>query len=103
MLLVALLIILLALTPSIASLWVIPQADARAQARLRMAAEAVARRQLAAMRLSPDHQYVDGIGYVIGDFTCQFNARSNYLRCAVNPSGPCQDCSHYFAKPLNLD
>jgi hypothetical protein len=42
-----------------------------------------------------DYQYVEGLGYIVGDITCQFNARSPYLRCTVNPSGPCKECSHY--------
>jgi len=33
--------------------------------------------------------YLEGVGYLIG-ISCQFNARSSYLRCAVNPQGPCQ-------------
>ncbi|MFN6572392.1 DUF6464 family protein [Dendronalium sp. ChiSLP03b] len=28
----------------------------------------------------------------IGDVTCKFNARSPFLRCAINPSGNCQGC-----------
>lgn len=32
---------------------------------------------------------------VIGDTTCRFNARSRYIRCAVNPSGDCKECPHY--------
>ncbi len=28
----------------------------------------------------------------IGDITCEFNARSRYLRCTVNPNGPCEGC-----------
>lgn len=36
--------------------------------------------------------------WVIGDITCTYNARSELLRCAVNPGGPCDDCAHY--KPL---
>ncbi|WAL60717.1 DUF6464 family protein [Thermocoleostomius sinensis] len=71
------------------------QADARAQERLRLAMQSVATRGLPSLRLPPDHHYIEGVGYVIGDFTCRFNARSTYLRCAVNPFGPCQDCSHY--------
>jgi hypothetical protein len=31
----------------------------------------------------------------IGDVSCRFNARSELIRCAVNPSGPCQNC-HFF-------
>lgn len=33
--------------------------------------------------------------YYIGDTTCANNARSPYIRCAINPSGPCDTCSHY--------
>lgn len=32
---------------------------------------------------------------VIGDDSCRFNARSTYLRCTVNPCGPCADCPHF--------
>lgn len=44
---------------------------------------------------SQNYQYVEGLGYIVGDITCQFNARSAYLRCAINPSGPCEKCPHY--------
>ena len=33
--------------------------------------------------------------YFIGDTTCINNAHSPYLRCAINPSGPCDECPHY--------
>jgi hypothetical protein len=33
--------------------------------------------------------------WVIGDITCAYNARSELLRCAINPSGPCDRCGHY--------
>jgi hypothetical protein len=33
--------------------------------------------------------------YFIGDTTCINNANSPYIRCAVNPSGPCEGCIHY--------
>lgn len=33
--------------------------------------------------------------WVVGDITCLYNARSELLRCAVNPSGPCDRCVHY--------
>lgn len=42
--------------------------------------------------------YVDGMGYMIGDITCDLNARSPYLRCAINPMGPCDGCSAYEPK-----
>ena len=31
----------------------------------------------------------------IGDRTCRYNAHSVLLRCAVNPSGPCDGCTDY--------
>ena len=34
-------------------------------------------------------------GWVIGDPSCRFNARSPLLRCAVLPEGPCERCLHY--------
>jgi hypothetical protein len=40
----------------------------------------------------------------IGDPTCLFNAHSEFLRCAVNPKGICENCSHYQpAKPIAED
>lgn len=46
----------------------------------------------------PEEQYIEGVGYVIGDLSCTYNARSPYIRCAVNPDGLCQDCRHYDRK-----
>lgn len=33
--------------------------------------------------------------WVIGDVSCRYNARSEMLRCAVNPAGPCDRCCHH--------
>lgn len=33
--------------------------------------------------------------YFIGDTSCVNNAHSPYIRCAVNPHGPCNGCTHY--------
>lgn len=41
-----------------------------------------------------DKRFVDG-RWVIGDITCLYNAQSELLRCAINPAGPCDCCSHY--------
>ncbi|MGD1898049.1 MAG: DUF6464 family protein [Phormidesmis sp.] len=46
----------------------------------------------------PDEHYVDGMGLVIGDITCQMNARSQYIRCTANPFGPCEGCTEYEGK-----
>jgi hypothetical protein len=43
----------------------------------------------------PEEHYVEGIGIVIGDLSCTYNARSPYIRCAIDPDGLCQDCRHY--------
>lgn len=37
--------------------------------------------------------------WVIGNITCRYNARSELLRCAVNPCGPCDHCPHYEPQP----
>lgn len=98
--LTALLILLIGLTPSAFSIWVMRQADTRMQARLRLVMNAVATRGIPGVRLSSDHRYVEGLGYIIGDLTCRFNVRSIYLRCTVNPSGPCEDCFDYQPREL---
>ncbi|MFB2917343.1 MULTISPECIES: DUF6464 family protein [Aerosakkonema] len=83
-----LLIFLVALIPPLISVWVMRKAEARARERLRIAMD---RASLAPLVMPPpqiDLEY-------IGDTSCKFNARSPYLRCTVNPLGPCQDCHHY--------
>ena len=34
----------------------------------------------------------------IGDQTCSHNANSSYIRCAINPTGPCSGCNDYEIK-----
>ncbi len=31
----------------------------------------------------------------IGDVSCEYNAKSQYLRCTINPCGPCEGCQYY--------
>lgn len=45
----------------------------------------------------PEALYIPGVGFVIGDISCKFNGRSPFIRCAVNPTGPCADCRFYQA------
>ncbi|GAB4384763.1 MAG: DUF6464 family protein [Elainellaceae cyanobacterium] len=33
--------------------------------------------------------------WVVGDASCRYSARSELVRCAVNPSGPCEGCRFY--------
>ena len=71
------------------------RSQARRQAEL-TAAIAVPRRQQLNLNSPPlDRYYLEGVGYLIGDISCKFNARSGYLQCAVNPQGTCRNCSHY--------
>lgn len=32
---------------------------------------------------------------IIGNANCRFNARSEIMRCAVNPEGPCKGCRYF--------
>lgn len=71
--------------------------QARTRSQLRRAAMNFSREQLRVSTRpdSSDRYYLEGVGYLIGDITCKYNARSGYLRCAVNPSGPCEGCRYY--------
>lgn len=94
----AILVLVLGLAPSVLSVWMMRRAKERAQARLRSAMQASASRTLQRVQIPSDQYYLEGVGYLIGDITCQFNACSAYIRCAVNPSGPCEQCHHYEPK-----
>lgn len=94
--LIVLLIFGLSLVPALISTWISLRARDRVQAEFGRAMEAAAQRGLkAAIQRDRDLNYVEGIGYVLGDFSCQMNARSPYLRCAMNPCGPCEGCQFY--------
>ena len=96
--LIVLLIFGLSLLPALVSVWISLRARDRTRADFGRAMEVAAHRGLmAAIRSDRDLNYVEGIGYVVGDFSCQMNARSPYLRCAVNPCGPCEGCQLYEA------
>ena len=45
----------------------------------------------------PLEQSLWGGRWVVGDASCQYNARSELLRCVVNPIGPCKDCRDYLS------
>ncbi len=77
-------------------LWLSYNQRLRARSRrLTMTESSSNRRFYKRMTRDPEEQYIEGVGYVIGDLTCTYNARSPYIRCAVNPDGLCQDCRHY--------
>ena len=100
--LTAVLIIFIGLVPWLLSLWVMRSAESQARDGIAAARLAVANRPPRAQLATADRTYVEGFGYPIGDITCEYNARSNYIRCAVNPSGPCQDCRYYQARTLDV-
>jgi Family of unknown function (DUF6464) len=39
----------------------------------------------------------------IGSLSCEHNARSPYLRCAINPCGPCDGCPNFTPLPVFKD
>ncbi len=41
--------------------------------------------------------------WVLGDATCRFNARSELIRCAVSPEGPCGNCRFYEQLAAKVD
>jgi len=92
-----LLVIALGFLPSLFSLWVIRKTHLRSRLRIRQAAmnlsEVRTRQNL--RQIEGDRYYLEGVGYLVGDISCKFNARSGYIRCAVNPDGPCQECRYY--------
>ena len=89
------LVFILGLTPPILSVWLMQKAKERAQARLRASMQVPVVRVLQRNYPPSDGYYIEGVGYLVGDITCRFNARCAYIRCAVNPSGPCEACHHY--------
>lgn len=86
--------------PSLLSLWVMQKK--RWQRRLQIRRHATifpAHRIPEETRTFPnDRYYLEGFGYLIGDISCEYNAHSGYLRCAVNPEGPCDNCRSYEAR-----
>lgn len=95
-----LLLITIGFLPSLFSLWVIHKTQVRIRSRLRQAASQAyrARIQQSLRPVEGDRYYLEGVGFLIGDISCKFNARSGYIRCAVNPDGPCQGCRYYEPK-----
>lgn len=95
-----LLVIAVGFLPSLFSLWIIRKTHLRTRSRIRQAAINLsgARVRQHITQIEGDRYYLEGVGYLVGDISCKFNARSGYIRCAVNPDGPCQECRHYESK-----
>ncbi|MBW4553477.1 MAG: hypothetical protein KME35_20540 [Aphanocapsa sp. GSE-SYN-MK-11-07L] len=100
---IVVLILAIALTPALLSWWGLRQTDrcTLRSGRRSEQTQRVLRPALASREQVGDLTYRPGVGYWIGDFSCRYNARSAYLRCAVNPAGPCQTCHLY--ESLSLD
>ncbi|MEP0883076.1 DUF6464 family protein [Trichocoleus sp. ST-U3] len=96
-----LLIFVVSLIPGLLSVWHVRRIEARNMAGLQAAMRRIEARQMQRMHLPSDQHYIEGVGYLIGDITCQFNAHSAYIRCAVNPFGPCHECSSYKSREYN--
>ena len=86
-----LLIFLIGITPCLFHLWIFRKLEAR----LNSFRLVVNYREITAISSQAEQQYIEGLGYIIGDLTCKLNARSSYIRCAVNPLGPCKGCYDY--------
>ncbi len=107
------LILLLSILPSLVYLAIFRKAKERWQMRLRRAQILTTYSDRHRESFRNDAYYYDRDSYIIsdrrrpitkyfiGDTTCANNARSPYIRCAINPSGPCDDCSHYEKRDQN--
>jgi Family of unknown function (DUF6464) len=49
--------------------------------------------------ITSEHIYWQRKEGVIGDPQCIFNAHSPLIRCAPQPSGPCQGCKFFESQP----
>ncbi|BAU64054.1 hypothetical protein STA3757_14230 [Stanieria sp. NIES-3757] len=93
------LILLLSILPSLISIFILHRVKQRWQSRLtrvRLMTDYTSRNSSFGDDLF-GHFYEYNLDS-LGDLSCRYNAHSPYIRCAVNPDGPCQDCIHYQAK-----
>ncbi len=94
------LILFLSILPSIVYLLIFRKVKRQWRSRLRRARlMTVENRPDSLPSYYHDDRASEATRYFIGDTSCLYNAHSPYMRCAVNPSGPCKDCSHYQPKP----
>ena len=94
------LILILPLIFLLLSSFVISRVKQRFHSRLRRIRQRIATRPLdweLESNVTEEEVYLP----YIGNPSCRFNAHSPYLRCAVNPDGPCESCPHYQSKKEN--
>ncbi|MDY7015795.1 MAG: DUF6464 family protein [Cyanobacteriota bacterium] len=89
------LIFILGLLPLLLSLVLVRRMKQRWQARLRRIHSVTTFGARSSLSSRMSEEPIDLHDYFIGDLSCHYNARSPYIRCAVNPSGPCEGCSSY--------
>ncbi|WP_199288919.1 DUF6464 family protein [Pseudanabaena sp. FACHB-1998] len=90
-------ILLLGIAPPILSLWMLHRAQVKYRQLSDRQLSAIATPIVGRLKALPpaDMTCIEGYGYVIGMVSCRYNARSPYIRCAVNPNGPCEGCRYY--------
>ena len=100
------LILVLSTLPSLVYLLVFRKAKKRWQSRLRRAQNFNYHHQNYRNRLQRSYHHSNDsypshdrrrpvTKYFIGDTSCVNNAHSPYIRCAINPEGPCDECVHF--------
>ncbi|MGK7916686.1 MAG: DUF6464 family protein [Prochloraceae cyanobacterium] len=94
-----LIILIISIIPSLLSLLLLRKFKRRWQGRLRRIRSMTFEQQMGrVVRLHDESELEEVHSYFIGDLSCRYNARSPYIRCAVNPCGPCEGCSDYQSK-----
>lgn len=88
-------LLIIGILPAIWSWWVIHKTQQQRGLRTRQIVINYSPREQYIRPVEGDRYYLETVGYLIGDISCKFNARSGYIRCAINPSGPCQNCLDY--------
>lgn len=95
-------VFILALFPSLISLWLINQSQQRFNNRLRRIRSRHEYSSVMASNFLSIPLETENKPAFIGDLSCRFNAYSPHLRCAVNPAGPREGCRQYEAKTGTL-
>ncbi|MBD2327595.1 DUF6464 family protein [Alkalinema sp. FACHB-956] len=88
------LVLVLGLLPWFGSLLFMRKFEAQARDDLQRAITLANRRQIRHVLNGPQSETAR-TRLTIGDLNCRHNAHSAYLRCAINPIGPCEGCLHY--------
>jgi len=87
--------LLAALVPALISFIVVRRAKRQFSERRRIRALNNYRRRLDREFFPLSFDPLERHSDYIGDISCRNNAKSPYLRCAINPSGPCENCTSY--------